>query len=107
MPLSARFEAAVVWACELHRTQVRKGTSIPYIAHLIGAASIALENGADEDEAIAAVLHDAVEDQGGEKTANEIAIRFGTRVHDIVIGCTDADRTVTEIERLAQLQSTA
>jgi len=91
MPLSPRFEAAVAWACELHRTQVRKGTPIPYVAHLLGVASIALENGADEDEAIAAVLHDAVEDQGGEKTANEIGTRFGARVRDIVLGCTDAD----------------
>src|SRR3954466_7550200 len=91
MPLSPRFEAAVAWACELHRTQVRKGTPIPYVAHLLGVASIALEHGADEDEAIAAVLHDAVEDQGGQETANEIGTRFGARVRDIVLGCTDAD----------------
>ena len=91
MPLSPRFEAAVTWACELHRAQVRKGTRVPYVAHLLGVAAIALENGADEDEAIAAVLHDAVEDQGGQPTANEIAARFGERVRDIVLGCTDAD----------------
>jgi (p)ppGpp synthase/HD superfamily hydrolase len=78
-------------ACDLHRTQVRKGTRIPYVAHLLGVASIALEHGADEDEAIAAVLHDAVEDQGGATTATLIREHFGARVADIVVACSDTD----------------
>src|SRR5579871_6320968 len=90
VPLSARFERALAWANQLHRKQARKGTTIPYIAHLIGVASIALEHGAREDEAIAAVLHDAVEDQGGKKTLLKIRQRFGKKVADIVEGCTDA-----------------
>ena len=61
-PLSARFNAALTLAADLHRNQVRKGTEIPYVSHLLAVASIALEFGADEDEAIAALLHDAVED---------------------------------------------
>lgn len=90
-PLTARFSEALSLACELHRTQARKGTQIPYVAHLLGVASIALEHGADEDEAIAAVLHDAVEDQGGAQTAALLAQRFGDRVADIVRSCSDTD----------------
>jgi (p)ppGpp synthase/HD superfamily hydrolase len=89
--LSERFSEAVTYACELHRDQRRKGTSIPYVAHLLAVSSLALEHGADEDEAIAAVLHDAIEDQGGKKTEAEIRRRFGDRVADIVAGCSDAD----------------
>ena len=89
--LSKRFERAFIFAQRLHTRQLRKGTRIPYISHLIGVASIALENGADEDEAIAALLHDAVEDQGGRKTLNRIRRRFGDRVASIVEGCTDAE----------------
>jgi GTP pyrophosphokinase len=91
--LSSRFEEALTFAVRLHAGQVRKGTSIPYVAHLLGVASIALEHGADEDEAIAALLHDAVEDQGGAETAAAIRRRFGARVADIVAGCTDAETT--------------
>lgn len=80
-------------AVQLHATQVRKGTTIPYAAHLLGVASIALEHGADEDEAIAALLHDAVEDQGGQPVLDRIREQFGDRVADIVHGCTDADAT--------------
>jgi GTP pyrophosphokinase len=89
--LTARFEEALTYATRLHSTQVRKGTNTPYVAHLLGVASIALENGADEDEAIAALLHDAVEDQGGAATREEIRRRFGDRVAEIVDGCTDAE----------------
>jgi hypothetical protein len=64
-PLTDRFSDALTLACALHRTQARKGTQIPYVSHLLSVAGIALEYGATEDEAIAAVLHDAVEDQGG------------------------------------------
>jgi (p)ppGpp synthase/HD superfamily hydrolase len=89
--LSTRFSDAVAFACELHREQTRKGTRIPYVAHLLAVASLALEHGANEDEAIAAILHDAIEDQGGARTENEIRRRFGDQVADIVSGCSDAD----------------
>ena len=91
MILSTRFEEALVFAAQLHREQTRKGTTIPYIAHLLGVASIVLEYGGDEDEAIAALLHDAIEDQGGASTREEIRRRFGETVVAIVNGCTDAE----------------
>jgi (p)ppGpp synthase/HD superfamily hydrolase len=87
--LSPRFEEALVLAAQLHARQARKGTGIPYVSHLLGVASLALEYGADEDQAIAALLHDAVEDQGGEATLEVIRLRFGDSVADIVLGCTD------------------
>jgi GTP pyrophosphokinase len=90
-PLSGRFEEALVYAAQLHAAQKRKGTEIPYVAHLLAVASIALEHGADEDESIAALLHDAIEDQGGARTREEIRRRFGDRVVAIVDGCTDAE----------------
>jgi GTP pyrophosphokinase len=89
--LSHRFEFALMFAAQLHARQIRKGSGVPYIAHLMGVASIALEHGADEDEAIAALLHDAVEDQGGDAMRQEIQKCFGDRVVEIVIGCTDTD----------------
>jgi GTP pyrophosphokinase len=91
MMLSHRFTEALIYATQLHATQVRKGSGVPYIAHLLGVASIALEYGANEDEAIAALLHDAIEDQGGNTTREEIRRRFGDIVTEIVDGCTDAD----------------
>ncbi len=87
--LSSRFEEALIYASRLHAEQNRKGTNIPYIAHLLGVTALVLENGGDEDEAVAALLHDAVEDQGGLKTLQEIRRRFGDRVADIVDGLTD------------------
>jgi hypothetical protein len=78
--LTARFEEAVAYASTLHAEQVRKGTSIPYIPHLLAVCSLVLEDGGDEDEAIVALLHDAVEDQGGRPTLEEIQRRFGDRV---------------------------
>ena len=93
MILSHRFTEALIYARELHATQVRKGSGVPYIAHLLGVASIALEYGANEDEAIAALLHDAIEDQGGNATREEIRRRFGDIVTEIVDGCTDAEIT--------------
>ncbi len=89
--LSARFEEALVFATQLHAKQTRKGTSIPYIAHLLAVTSIVLEHGANEDEAIAALLHDAIEDQGGAATREDIRCRFGDTVVAIVDGCTDAE----------------
>lgn len=93
MTLTDRFEEALAFAARLHRAQIRKGTAIPYVSHLLAVAGIALEHGADEDEAIAALLHDAVEDQGGDATRQEIRRRFGDRVAQIVDGCTDAETT--------------
>jgi (p)ppGpp synthase/HD superfamily hydrolase len=86
---SARFREALIYAAQLHAAQPRKGTDIPYVAHLLGVASIVIEYGADEDEAIAALLHDAAEDQGGKLTLERIRMLFGGRVAAIVDGCTD------------------
>jgi GTP pyrophosphokinase len=91
MALSARFEEALAFAARLHKSQVRKGSDVPYVAHLLGVASLVLEHGANEDEAIAALLHDAIEDQGGAEAREEIRRRFGDVVTAIVDGCTDAD----------------
>ena len=88
--LSDRFEEALIYATRLHARQVRKGTNIPYISHLLSVAALVLEDGGSEDEAIAALLHDAIEDQGGEATRAEILARFGDRVVAIVDGCTEA-----------------
>jgi (p)ppGpp synthase/HD superfamily hydrolase len=91
MTLTEKFEEALVYATRLHEMQLRKGTAIPYVSHLLAVAGLVLENGGDEDEAIAALLHDAVEDQGGAATREEIRRRFGESVVAIVDGCTDAD----------------
>lgn len=88
--LSSRFGEALDYAFKLHNSQVRKGTGIPYVSHLMAVAAIVLENGGDEDQAIAALLHDAVEDQGGLPVLETIRARFGDRVAEIVDGCTDA-----------------
>jgi GTP pyrophosphokinase len=93
MMLSARFTDGLIFATQLHGNQTRKGSGVPYIAHLLGVASIALEHGANEDEAIAALLHDAIEDQGGAPIREEIRRRFGDTVTAIVDGCTDTDIT--------------
>jgi (p)ppGpp synthase/HD superfamily hydrolase len=87
---TARFESALVYAHQVHQHQRRKGTGIPYIAHILGVAALALEYGASEDEAIGALLHDAAEDGGGEATLAEIRARFGDAVADIVLGCSDS-----------------
>jgi GTP pyrophosphokinase len=81
---------AAAFAMEIHATQTRKGAETPYIGHLLGVASLVLENGGDEDQAIGGLLHDAIEDQGAHQEA-VIAARFGSRVAAIVRGCTDAD----------------
>ena len=91
MILSQRFEDALVYAARLHAKQIRKGTTIPYVSHLLSVASIVLEHGGNEVEAIAALLHDAIEDQGGAETREEIRRRFGDAVASIVDGCTDAE----------------
>ncbi|HTS88213.1 MAG TPA: HD domain-containing protein [Gemmatimonadales bacterium] len=90
--LSPKFTEALLYASELHGTQRRKGSGIPFMAHLLGVASIVLEDGGDEEEAIAALLHDAVEDHPrGGATEREILERFGARVHRIVMSCTEPD----------------
>jgi GTP pyrophosphokinase len=87
--LTDRFTRAFDFAAVVHASQVRKGTHIPYLAHLMGVASLVLDHGADEDTAIAALLHDAAEDQGGHAMLAQIRARFGERVANIVKGCTD------------------
>lgn len=89
--LSDRFEQALVYASRLHRSQVRKGTTIPYVSHLLSVTALVLENGGSEDEAIAALLHDAIEDQGGDGVRQEIWRKFGRSVGEIVEGCTESD----------------
>lgn len=88
--LSQRFDAALVFASELHRMQLRKGTSIPYISHLLAVAALVIEHGGNEDQAIAGLLHDAAEDCGGEPTLREVEKRFGAAVANIVSDCTDS-----------------
>lgn len=87
--VSSRFLEAIGYAFELHAGQTRKGTNIPYVAHLMGVAAMVVEDGGDEDEAIAALLHDAAEDRGGEVTLRDIRTRFGEKVARIVEACTD------------------
>lgn len=88
--LGERFEEALAWTSSLHRRQARKRPAVPYVAHLLAVCSLVIEAGGDEDEAIAALLHDAVEDQGGAPLLAEIRSRYGDRVAEIVDGCTDA-----------------
>lgn len=91
--LGPRFASALGYAATLHATQLRKGTRTPYVSHLLAVAALAIEYGANEDEAIAALLHDAIEDQGGAETRRRIAALFGATVAEIVDGCTDTDVT--------------
>jgi (p)ppGpp synthase/HD superfamily hydrolase len=93
MSLSLRFDRALILAADVHRQQVRTGTSIPYIAHLMAVTAIVLEHGGSEDHAIAALLHDAVEDGGGPALLDRIRQEFGPRVAEIVNGCTDTEET--------------
>src|ERR1019366_9756026 len=89
--LGPRFLRAFEFAAEKHKGQTRKASTIPYIAHLMGVASLVLEAGGDEDLAIAALLHDVVEDCGGAPMLKEVRRRFGARAAKVVEGCTDAD----------------
>jgi|SRR5215204_4710579 len=87
---TARFASAMTYAHDVHQGQFRTGTGVPYIAHVLGVAAIAMEYAGSEDEAIGALLHDAAEDGGGEATLAEIRARFGDAVADIVLGCSDS-----------------
>lgn len=90
--LTRRFEKALLFATRKHAGQIRKGTPAPYISHLMGVAGLVLEAGGDEDLAIAALLHDVVEDCGGARMLKEVRRRFGKRVAHVVEGCTDTDQ---------------
>ena len=109
--LTERFGQALLYAFRLHQRQRRKGSQTPYIAHLLGVAALVLEDGGDEDEAIAALLHDAAEDQGGLETLEQIRLKFGAHVASIVDGCTDTYETPKPLWRprkeqyLAHLQT--
>jgi (p)ppGpp synthase/HD superfamily hydrolase len=92
--LGPRFRRAFLFAAEKHAGQARKASTVPYIAHLMGVASTVLEFGGDEDMAISALLHDVVEDCGGNPMLKEVRRRFGDRVAKMVDGCTDSYDTV-------------
>ena len=93
MRLSSQFEKALKYATRIHGGKLRKKTRIPYIGHILGVTAIALEYGANETEAIGALLHDAVEDCGGAKRLHDIERKFGKKVAKIVEGCTDTLQT--------------
>lgn len=114
--LTDRYTAAVAYAAAIHATHVRKGTDTTYLCHLLGVSALVLEAEGSEDEAIAGLLHDAVEDAGGLPRADDIRVRFGDRVADIVLACSDSvdeerKRTVGYWERkqayLDHLEATA
>ena len=107
--LGVRLQQAFRYAAEKHAGQTRKKTAVPYLSHVMAVASLVLEAGGDEDMAIAALLHDVVEDCGGMPRLREIRRRFGKRVAKIVEGCTDSftdpkppwlERKQTYLERL-------
>lgn len=109
--LTSRFETALVYATRLHSTQVRKGSGIPYISHLLSVTALVLEDGGNEEEAISALLHDAIEDQGGEATYRAIKQQFGDTVAEIVKGCSESttipkppwkERKLASLEHLRQ-----
>ena len=87
--LTQRFDSALHYATSHHARQLRKGTDVPYVAHLLAVASLALEMGGDEDEAIGALLHDVVEDGGGQSALEEIETSFGSLVAEIVLANSD------------------
>jgi (p)ppGpp synthase/HD superfamily hydrolase len=91
--LTERFDAAFKLASDLHRTQMRKSSDTPYISHLMAVSALVLENGGTEDEAIAGLLHDAVEDQGGQPTLALIRRQFGDVVADMVSALSDTDQS--------------
>ena len=88
--LTDRFDDALAYTARIHREQRRKGTTVPYVSHLLAVASLTLEHGGTEDQAIAALLHDAAEDQGGQERLDDISARYGAGVAKIVADCTDS-----------------
>jgi (p)ppGpp synthase/HD superfamily hydrolase len=94
--LTHRFDDALSLASMLHREQLRKGSGVPYLSHLLAVTALVLEYGGDEDQAIAALLHDAVEDQGGTDTADLIRSTFGARVANTVLACSDSTDQASE-----------
>jgi len=111
--LTGLYFEAVAYAAALHATQVRKGTHIPYMSHLLGVSSLVIEAGGTQEQAIAGLLHDAVEDAGGMPRYHDIEARFGDDVARIVLGCSDStdeklkasipywDRKTVYLKRLA------
>jgi (p)ppGpp synthase/HD superfamily hydrolase len=91
MQLTPRFSDALTQAADVHRDQLRKGTAIPYLAHLLAVSSLILEDGGDEEEAIAGLLHDSLEDHPERTSYADLADRYGTRVADIVRACSDTE----------------
>jgi (p)ppGpp synthase/HD superfamily hydrolase len=102
--LSDRFDRALLYATHVHGGQVRKGTSTPYVAHLLAVAATVLEYGGDEELAIAALLHDSAEDQDGAARLNDVHNRFGERVARIVEACSDSLADTGKGERKAHWQ---
>lgn len=98
--LTDRFDRALIYAIEVHAGQTRKGTSTPYVAHLLAVTATVIEYGGDEDLAIAALLHDSAEDQGGRRRLEDVRRRFGERVAAVVEGCSDtlADTSAGEVK---------
>lgn len=100
--LTQRFDAALCFAAQLHRSQLRKGTKIPYVGHLLAVTALVIEDGGSEDEAIGALLHDSIEDQGQHYPGGRVALRsyihehFGPEVAAIVNACTDDEGFVKE-----------
>ena len=88
-PFSIKFQEALVFAADVHKGQVKKGTSIPYISHPLAVCALVLEHGGDEEEAIAALLHDILEDHPETVTRERLQEQFGERVLSVVEGCTD------------------
>jgi (p)ppGpp synthase/HD superfamily hydrolase len=99
--LTERFDRALLYATHVHGGQVRKGTSTPYVAHLLAVAATVLEYGGDEDLAIAALLHDSVEDQGGKARLEDVRNRLGDRVARVVGACSDSLADTGKGERKA------
>jgi (p)ppGpp synthase/HD superfamily hydrolase len=102
--LTDRFDRALLYATHVHGGQVRKGTGTPYVAHLLAVAATVLEYGGDEDLAIAALLHDSVEDQGGNARLNDVRNRFGESVARIVEACSDSLADTAKGERKTHWQ---
>jgi (p)ppGpp synthase/HD superfamily hydrolase len=96
VPLTERYDDAMTYAAKLHRLQTRKGTTIPYLSHLLAVSSLVLEAGGDEELAIAGLLHDSLEDQPDKTSYEELVTRFGSRVADIVRECSDAEPAAGE-----------